>query len=862
MKLRTGAAYIFYFPVLLFFVFAVPQLAAAERKPVRILVVSTFHLSHPWTAGFNNELLARLARNGIRVAVECLELNASRRGTVDFDAKFQPYLKNIREGQYDIVIAVLGDAVELIEKYDAEFPAGLPVLCVRDIPPEGNRRFANQTGTLVGWNMRENIELGLALMPDTEEVMIVTDNLASGAAMNHRLRRELRDFTRCKVTLLSGSDCTTRQLLDRVAALPEKSFVIFGPWRNFAKDGFISLEQIAEELQRRSKRPYLVITEVLVGRGALGGYVSRGAPHAAAIARQIRQLLDGAKPADLPVEVCDREPMIDMNVLRRYKLSEAALPANTITVNRRIPLYEAYRQEMAIIMLAFVSSLLLSLLLLIHHFRYRKLSVMTHFLLNRGGELAQVSYFKGDGTGMVTWIGGNREIGFPIDGKAHLITDWIIPEEAETCRLMRKKVINAEPGFFKEIFHSDATGRRRAYQLLVGSRKYAGSYLLVLQDVTDSLAADQAKSNFLASMSHEIRTPLNAVIGFGDLLQDETLPPELRTEYLQSIRAAGDTLLELINDVLDLSKLEAGQMPILPEKNDFPLLVRNVLGIFQHQAEEKYLELRNECAPMPLLYLDGLRVRQIILNLISNALKFTCRGTVTFRADFHPEDAGTGTLTFAVIDTGCGISESERKKLFQPFVQLDTVRDAHTRCNGTGLGLVICRRLSEYLGGILTLRSEPGQGSTFEVKFSHLRFDATEVPLVEPLAESRGEFPEARVLLIDDVPLNLRMLAAMLRRERAEVACAASGGEALEKLKTFHPDFILTDMWMPGMNGAEFAAAVRAMPQFEAVKIYAVTADSDSSKNFSMAHFNGILLKPVSRGRIVEILRGKNFPGA
>ncbi|MGE4564901.1 MAG: ATP-binding protein [Victivallaceae bacterium] len=863
MKLRTVAAYIFYLALLFSFGLAVPRAAAADRKPVRILVISTFHLNHPWTARFNNELLENLPRSGFRFAVESLELNASRRGSVDFDAKFQPYLKNIREGQYDFVVAVLGDAVALVDKYASEFPPGLPVLCVRDVPLEQKTaRHPDQTGTLVGWNMQENINLGLALMPDTEEVMIVTDDLPSGLAMHQRLRRELQDFSRCKLTLVNGSGCSTRELLDRVAALPQRSFVIFGPWRNYAKDGFISLEQIAEELQQRTKRPFLVITDVLVGRGALGGYVSRCATHAAVIARQIRQILEGASPAALPIEICNREPMIDMNILRRYKLSETVLPAKTIAVNRRTPLYEAYRQEMSIVILAFASSLLLLLLLLIHHFRYRKLSAMSHFLLNRGGELAQVSYFKGDGTGMVTWIGGNREIGFPIDGKAHCFEDWIIPREVDACRRMRHLVLNNDPGFFKGVFHSDATGRRRAYLLLVGNRKYAGSYLLVLQDVTDSLAAEQAKSNFLASMSHEIRTPLNAVVGFSDLLQDETLPPDLRKEYLQSIRAAGDTLLELINDVLDLSKLEAGQMPILPEKNDFPLLVRNVLAIFQHLAEEKHLELRNECAPMPLIYLDGLRVRQIILNLISNALKFTRSGSVTFKADFQCGGDGIGMLTFAVIDTGCGISESEQKKLFQPFVQLDTVRDAHTRHNGTGLGLLICRRLSEYMGGTLTLQSEPGRGSIFEVKLNNLRFSDADCVECEMQTAPGDLTPETRVLLIDDVPLNLKMLAAMLRRERSEVECAASGDEALEKLKTFHPDFILTDMWMPGMNGAEFAAAVRAMPAFNTVRIYAVTADSDSSKNFSMAHFDGILLKPVSRGRIVEILRGKNFSGA
>ncbi len=375
--------------------------------------------------------------------------------------------------------------------------------------------------------------------------------------------------------------------------------------------------------------------------------------------------------------------------------------------------------------------------------------------------------------------------------------------------------------------------------------------------VLDAQNASKAKSYFLATMSHELRTPLNAVIGFSELLRNDTLPRSEQNEYLQSINFAGNALLKLINDILDLSKIEAGQIVITPERNDFQALCREIYSIFRLQATEKKLEFTLECDPeLPYLYLDNLRLRQILLNLTGNAMKFTKAGSIRIVIDFRPESDEAGTLTIRVIDTGIGISEQGQKTIFEPFVQDHEVRGSHAY-QGTGLGLTISSRLIGQMGGRMALDSKVGEGSCFTVILEHVRYERTGLPEAAEKAPGEQEPVLIRplsLLLVDDVAMNLKVLAAMLKKLGVSTECASSGAEALEQLKSFTPDMILTDMWMPGMNGTELAEKVRRLPDGKRIRIVAVTADTEAKTNFGIEYFDDIMLKPLTLEKLRKLI--------
>ncbi len=369
--------------------------------------------------------------------------------------------------------------------------------------------------------------------------------------------------------------------------------------------------------------------------------------------------------------------------------------------------------------------------------------------------------------------------------------------------------------------------------------------------------ADRAKSYFLATMSHELRTPLNAVIGFSELLQNEKLPQEEHDDYLHSINLAGNSLLMLINDVLDLSKLEAGRVVFTPQATDLKKVLEETQAVFQYKVKQKRLNLSVVCEDVPPLKLDGLRVRQIMLNLIGNSVKFTEHGGIKVGVEFRKTKDGIGDLQVDVCDTGIGIAPGAREKIFAPFVQSDALRDSHAY-NGTGLGLAISRRLAEQMGGCIRLESEVGRGSRFTLELNNVEIDAPGEAAVPDEAESHdlyADFEHAKILLVDDVEMNLKVLQAMLRKMDMECVCANSPSEALEILKKDKGfRLVLTDLWMPGMNGDELARKIKSLDGGADIRVIAVTADAEIRRNFDTGSFSGVLLKPLTREKLESVL--------
>ncbi len=364
-------------------------------------------------------------------------------------------------------------------------------------------------------------------------------------------------------------------------------------------------------------------------------------------------------------------------------------------------------------------------------------------------------------------------------------------------------------------------------------------------------AANRAKTYFLATMSHELRTPLNAVLGFSELLQNGDLSPAEQIDYLKAIHFAGNSLLFLINDILDLSRLEAKQVELSPRPTDLTQLLNELKAVFSYKVNQQglYFEV-NTPADLPILSLDNVRLRQVLLNIIGNAVKFTSTGGITVNASLD----ASNHLTISVHDTGIGIKPEAREKIFEPFTQQDAVRDTHIY-KGSGLGLAISRRLIDCMNGRIRLESEEGKGSTFIIELNDVTRADPVAPAAPKAVDAQARFPEKRVLIVDDIPLNLKVLSAMLDRLHVKSVSAESGREALAILsKDPAFDLVLTDMWMPEMSGAQLAEQIRRFPGFNRLPIVAVTADTEANQNFELSHFSEILMKPISNEKLKRLL--------
>ena len=388
-------------------------------------------------------------------------------------------------------------------------------------------------------------------------------------------------------------------------------------------------------------------------------------------------------------------------------------------------------------------------------------------------------------------------------------------------------------------------------------------------------AAEKARSMFFSTVSHDIRTPLNAIIGYSELLTAGIIDEQERARALSAISTSGQTLLQLINDVLDLSKLESGKMAIKPVPTDVRELVSSVLHSFDVIVKDSGVALKEEYDAMPLLEIDPQRIRQILFNLIGNSVKFTEHGEIVARASFRQDnDGGKGVFTLAVSDTGCGIADEDKEKLMSPFVQA-----GENTKKGTGLGLAICKQLATSMGGQLSFVSELGKGSTFTLELYDVKvaeplpnFDgAGGANLGFSVGQSQedgthiGNMPDWRkdvdqyhILIVDDVPLNLAVLKALLKKIGVnDVETAADGQEAWKKIRTSERPFdcILTDLWMPNMNGRDLVAKIRADEHFADLPVYAVTADIEERKSFAEHKFTGTLLKPLTIDKLSRLFK-------
>jgi len=374
-------------------------------------------------------------------------------------------------------------------------------------------------------------------------------------------------------------------------------------------------------------------------------------------------------------------------------------------------------------------------------------------------------------------------------------------------------------------------------------------------------AAEKARSMFFSIVSHDIRTPLNAILGYSELLQFGIEDEAERDAALNSIRASGTTLLQLVNDVLDLAKMDAGELALQPEPVCLSQLTDEVFSSFWRAAGEKGIKLVNKTEGVPTVMIDGHRLRQILFNLVGNAVKFTERGSVTVAASC----VGTG-IEVSVSDTGCGIAPDLLTRIFDPFVQALDPSHSADRAGGTGLGLSICRRLVEAMGGELDVESELGKGTTFRA-----RLPDVVVTGEKPVAEQKSvvvpkELPK-RVLVVDDSPINREVLASLLAHAGVTtVDQACDGGEALAMLvlaaKSGNPyDFVFSDLWMPNMNGIELIEKLRSDSRFIRLAVFAVTADAEFQRDDRNKLFSGILLKPLTYNKLVEAfttaMRGK-----
>ena len=458
---------------------------------------------------------------------------------------------------------------------------------------------------------------------------------------------------------------------------------------------------------------------------------------------------------------------------------------------------------------------------------------------------------------------------------------WDIPD----LRTLLEDIVPQSSVFSDFELEHDFPAIGRRVMLLNARRLQAGHHgellVLAMEDVTErrraeeeaarareaSETANRTKSLFLANMSHELRTPLNAILGYSEMLQEDAAERGLEAfgADLERINAAGRHLLALINDILDLSKIEAGKMELFLESFDVAELIDDVACTIRPLVEKNADTLLIELAPgLGVMRADQTKVRQALFNLLSNAVKFTHGGTITVNAARKAMDGGEW-IVLRVADTGIGLSAEQIVKLFQDFTQADA--STTRKFGGTGLGLALTRRFCQMMGGDVTLNSAAGEGSVFTIKLPAVVAepkleDSAEAALaVAPSSngaagDGAGELPDAAscVLVIDDDPAQRELMQRFLHKEGFRVCVASGGQEGLRLARQLRPVAITLDVMMPGMDGWSVLAALKADVALREIPVIMLTMVDDPERGFTLGAAD-YATKPVNRHRLSKILR-------
>ncbi len=396
-------------------------------------------------------------------------------------------------------------------------------------------------------------------------------------------------------------------------------------------------------------------------------------------------------------------------------------------------------------------------------------------------------------------------------------------------------------------------------ELVAASYKLKKAIIHSQKMAEEARRANRTKTDFIANMSHEIRTPMNAILGFTELLE-ERIDNTKDLEYLNSISSSGNTLLKLINGILDLSKIEVGKLELNYKATDLKWVLNEVEQIFSKKINEKELNLIIEVdSALPSkLYLDETRFLQILTNLTGNAVKFTDSGFIRLSIQAYPNENNNNILDLeiSVQDTGIGIHEDQKEVIFAPFTQQKKQNSA--KYEGTGLGLTISKQLTEMMNGKISLESQVEKGSTFYLKFFDvsIALDETESEIPKTQQVDFRIFKNASVLIVDDKKLNRTLIADFLKDSLLKIIEAENGREAIELASLYQPDIILMDLKMPVMDGHEAIRHLKNDPDLKKIPIVVITATTvkQEAEKLKKLGCPNILTKPVSKAMLFKEL--------
>ncbi|MDU0458670.1 MAG: ATP-binding protein [Geobacteraceae bacterium] len=885
-----------------FFCFVTVFTAVAADNP-KVLVLHSYHSGFEWTDSMNSAIIKSL-RSAYPEGDVFVEYMNTKRVPLKVMSPMlrRNYATLYRNAGFNAIITTDNNALDFMLKYGDELFPGVPVVFCGinnfDDYNLGNRR--NYTGVREDFDTGATLDIMLRFHPDTHAIAMIADVTESSQITLAIARNVAKAKKYGKIRFVELSGLSETVLADKLEKLEKGTIILLLSYYRSPEGRVFSVKDGTQLIQKHTQLPVYALWDFYMLPPVIGGKIVTGTLQGQAAGEIAIRILKGEKPEKIAPYSCPTSYYFNYDALQKFNIPDSLIPDGSIVAGRPDTFYSRYKTYIRI-GAAFALSLIVTILILLRSIVLQQRNKEELRRMNERFVLAT----HAARVGVWDWDIPNNELvwddsmyrlygiqtgdfGGAYDAwactihpqdKAHTEAEIQAAlrgerEYAPEFRIVRPdgtiRYIKADSQTFRD--EGGNPLRMIGTNIDISELKLAEEELRtlnaeleervlertreLLQAKEAAEAANRAKSIFLANMSHELRTPLNTIIGFSDILQrDPAISGSLR-ETLGIIKKSGDHLLGLINDVLDIAKIESGRIELELKPFDLGAMVLDVTDLLSIRAANKGLRLLlDQSSTFPRYIVgDETKLRQVLINLISNAIKATEQGSVTVRLRVKQNHAAH--LIMEVEDTGCGIAPEDQGKLFQPFVQVGPQGNQQ----GTGLGLAITRQFAELMGGSIFVTSSAGRGSIFRVEVV--------VQLVNPeditqASAEQGDVtglepgqPAFRVLVVEDQQDNRILLMNLLEKAGFQARMAENGVGAVEQFTTWKPHFIWMDQRMPVMDGVEATRRIRGLPGGNEVKIAVVTASAfrEEDAELTMAGFDAIVHKPYRPAQIFNCM--------